>query len=335
MSIMKRRDFIWLISATALFGSLIIGPVSAHRGEDDGDKKEEGPVDLRAKNLVLAKVYCLLIFFSTFIPGILPYFFRKNNAFLVLGTQYAGGVFLATSMIHFLGDANKTFEDLTSKTYSFAFMLACCGYLLTAVADVVMVTVLHRHINRTADVETGKDGAKPAERDQAEAQHFVEVIPPLADAFVLILALCFHSIFDGIEVGVSANAHDAWRGLWTISIHKVFLAIALGIALLRVLPNWPLLSIAAYAFAFAISSPVGVAIGMIIDSTSEGRTADWIYAITMGIATGIFIYISINHLLAKGFTPPDNKKVSADTPLYRLLAFALGLAVIFVVLIWD
>lgn len=155
----------------------------------------------------------------------------------------------------------------------------------------------------------------------------------VGDSILLIVALCFHSVFEGIAIGVAETKADAWKALWTVCLHKIFAAIAMGIALLRMIPNRPLLSCAAYAFAFAISSPVGVAIGIIIDETTQGAVADWIYAISMGIACGVFIYVSINHLLSKGYTP--QKPVLADTPHYRFLAVLLGVGVIAVVMIWD
>jgi hypothetical protein len=74
----------------------------------------------------------------------------------------------------------------------------------------------------------------------------------------------------------------------------------------------------------AISSPVGVGIG--IDASTQGRVADWIFAVSMGLATGIFIYVSINHLLSKGYKP--RSPVAVDTPLGRWLAVVLGVAVI-------
>lgn len=155
----------------------------------------------------------------------------------------------------------------------------------------------------------------------------------LGDSVLLIVALCFHSVFEGIAIGVADTSKDAWKALWTVGLHKIFAAIAMGIALLRMIPDRPLLSTVAYAFAFAISSPIGVAIGIVIDATTQGAVADWIYAISMGVATGIFIYVSINHLLAKGYTP--QMMVSADTPFYKLLAVTLGIGVIAVVMIWD
>lgn len=135
-------------------------------------------------------------------------------------------------------------------------------------------------------------------------------------------------------IAVNAETQrDAWRALWTVSLHKVFAAIAMGIALLRMIPNRPLLSGASYSFAFAISSPLGVAIGIVIDATTQGATADWVYAISMGLAAGVFIYVAINHLLAKGYVPPSELRV--DKPFYKYLAVIAGAAVIAIVMIWE
>jgi zinc transporter 1/2/3 len=141
------------------------GLVLAHGGADDGDDggDEGGPVNLRAKSLVLAKIYALIIvFFGTFLAGISPYFLRWNEAFLVLGTQFAGGVFLATAMIHFLGDSHDTFRDLRPNSeYSFAEMLAVVGYVLTMLADVAIQRVHSRgsyQQDSKLDLENSPDG---------------------------------------------------------------------------------------------------------------------------------------------------------------------------------
>jgi zinc transporter 1/2/3 len=107
----------------------------------------------------------------------------------------------------------------------------------------------------------------------------------------------------------------------------------MGIALLRMMPNRPLLSVAGYSFLFAISSPIGIAIGIAIDSTTQGSTADWIYAIAMGFAAGVFIYVAINHLVLKGYVP--DRKVAADRPVFKVIAFILGCGIMFVAMTWD
>lgn len=107
----------------------------------------------------------------------------------------------------------------------------------------------------------------------------------------------------------------------------------MGIALLRMIPKRPFLATVAYSFAFAVSSPIGVGIGIAIDATTQGKVADWIYAISMGLACGVFIYVAINHLIAKGYKPQAQSVF--DTPFFKFLAVLLGVGVIAVVMIWD
>uniref|UniRef100_A0ACD5TI60 Uncharacterized protein n=1 Tax=Avena sativa TaxID=4498 RepID=A0ACD5TI60_AVESA len=329
-------------------------------GDDDGDADADGgggekPADLRAPGLVAVKLWCLVVVFvGTLAGGVSPYFMRWNEAFLALGTQFAGGVFLGTAMMHFLSDANETFGDLVpDSAYPFAFMLACAGYVLTMLAECGISFVVGRgrttpgaapaspHPPSAGALEEGKlistngAGSQPqtAGTHEHSAASMLRNASTLGDSILLIAALCFHSVFEGIAIGVAETKADAWKALWTISLHKIFAAIAMGIALLRMLPNRPLLSCFAYAFAFAVSSPVGIGIGIIIDATTQGKVADWIFAISMGLATGIFIYVSINHLLSKGYKP--QRPVAADTPIGRWLAVVLGIGVIAVVMIWD
>ncbi|KAH7665161.1 Zinc/iron permease protein [Dioscorea alata] len=333
---------------------------AAHGGDHDSDydagsgsdSGEKAP-NLRAKSLILVKIWCLIIvFFGTFIGGISPYFLKWNEGFLVLGTQFAGGVFLGTAMMHFLSDANETFEDLTEVEYPFAFMLASAGYVITMLVDCFVSSLMskgrsgggfHGDAGRngeTFETEKGIVGTNSHAQSETEdsahghsAAKSLVYARSLGDSIMLIVALCFHSVFEGIAIGVAETKADAWKALWTVSLHKIFAAIAMGIALLRMIPDRPLLSCASYSFAFAISTPIGVAIGIIIDATTQGKVADWIYAISMGLACGIFIYVAINHLLSKGYMPLKN--ITADTPLNRWFAVVLGVGVIAVVMIWD
>ncbi|KAK2640187.1 hypothetical protein Ddye_027982 [Dipteronia dyeriana] len=346
---MSRSLFAYAIYASLL---LITAAHSGH-GDADADAAEENdhPHSLRSKPLILVKIWCLIIIFiGTFVGGVSPYFLKWNEGLLVLGTQFAGGVFLGTALMHFLSDANETFEDLTTKEYPFAFMLACAGYLLTMLADCIISYVFGKKIDGSngdlehqGGVQQGKSGHDVTNSgsgsqvrngtDLHSSKFSLAAVSSLGDSILLIVALCFHSVFEGIAIGVAETEADAWKALWTISLHKIFAAVAMGIALLRMIPDRPLLSCVAYAFAFAISSPVGVGVGIVIDATTQGPVADWIFAISMGLACGVFVYVSINHLLSKGYAPL--KRVSVDTPYHKFLAVLLGIGVIAVVMIWD
>lgn len=258
-----------------------------------------------------------------------PYFLRWNEAFLVLGTQFAGGVFLGTALMHFLSDSNKTFEGLTEKEYPFAYMLACVGFLITMLADCVVSHVYAKQKGSPTDPEVqGKD-----EAHKSHETHHIAAVGSFADTILLIVALCFHSFFEGIAIGIAKSKIEAWKALWTVCLHKIIAAIAMSIALLRMLPNRPFLSCMAYTFIFAISSPVGVGVGIIIDATAQGAAADWMFAISIGLACGVFIFVSINHLLSKGYTA--HNAVSVDKPHFKSLAVVFGIGVISIAMIWD
>ncbi|KAE8680269.1 Zinc transporter 2 [Hibiscus syriacus] len=172
--------------------------------------------------------------FSKVEPGI----FASGNAVCRWG-------FSGTAMMHFLSDANETFGDLTKQS-------SCNNGDLELRGAEQSKTHPHGHGDPPVDNDT----------DTACAQSpSLTNVSSFGDSVLLIIALCFHSVFEGIAIGVAETKADAWKALWTISLHKIFAAIAMGIALLRMIPDRPLLSCVAYAFAFAISSPVGVAIG--------------------------------------------------------------------------
>lgn len=330
----------------------------AHGGIDDGhddDESSSSPpaaVVVQSKGLIAVKVWCLVILLVfTFLGGVSPYFLRWNEAFLVLGTQFAAGVFLGTSLMHFLADAAETFRALTKNHYPFAYMLTCVGFLVTMLADCVIVAVSKRSssspnnsqkmndmssTSRVVNEEAADDHRKDDEEQQHE-HHPVAMLmrrrtSSLEDAILLIVALCFHSVFEGIAIGISPTKSDSWRNLWTIGLHKIFAAVAMGIALLRLIPKRPFLMTVAYSLAFAVSSPVGVGIGIaIIDASPRARA--WVYAISMSFATGIFVYVAINHLMAKGYRPQQPCRV--DRPSFKFLAVLLGVAVMAVAMIWD
>ncbi|KAH1033023.1 hypothetical protein J1N35_045197 [Gossypium stocksii] len=209
------------------------------------------------------------------------------------------------------------------------------GYRCRATRDDIIWSVGDEEVRLTD--RDGEERQRPTDRDVEEERTTVKsmmrvkrrenVLRDKNRCLVLPFGVRRHCI------GVAETEADAWKTLWIISLHKIFAAIAMGIALFRMIPDRPFLSCIAYVFAFAISSPAGVAIGIILDATTEGVMADWIFAISMGLACGVFIYVSINHLLSIGYTP--HKTVSVDKPHYMFLAVLLGVGVIAVVMVWD
>lgn len=205
------RPFKALNLTSTLFISfffLQVYQINGHGGSDHAENSggENDHADLHQHGLILVKVWCLIIMLvTTFAGGVSPYFFRWNETFLLLGTQFAGGVFLGTAMMHFLSDANETFGDLTTKSYPFAFMLASAGYLLTMLGDCVIgfVTKGSEGQVRVDVEEAGRSSIDGNKTIPMNVDPVFLKTTSLGDTILLILALCFHSIFEGIAVGVS------------------------------------------------------------------------------------------------------------------------------------
>ncbi|KAI6688738.1 hypothetical protein NL676_025566 [Syzygium grande] len=332
-----------------LFLSLLLSlllAASAHGGDHDEDSSSSSDerdqhVDMRSKYLIIAKIRCLiLVFVCTFIGGVLPYLLKWNEAFLLLGTHFAVGLFLGTALMRFPMDAIKTFSDLTENEYPFSLMLPIAGVLLTMLADFAISYIYSKReeeqssrCNGDLAVSGGTEQRKGSSANGDTHHHHKAKVAIGSPSILLIIVLCFHSVFEGIAIGVAKTKADAWRALWTIFPHNTFAAIAMGIALLCMMPNRPLLSCVANAFSFAISIPTGVVIGITIEPTMQGAVAGWIFAISMGLARGMFIYVSTSHLLSKWYVPQS--EVSVDKPIQKFLAIVLGCGVIAVLMIWD
>lgn len=138
----------------SLFLCLAFSSLAYSNNNDNETEKGNGAPNLRSKSLVLVKIWCLLlVFVGTFAAGMSPYFLRWSEAFLILGTQFAGGVFLGTALMHFLKDSDESFQGLTEKEYPFAYMLACVGFLITMLADCVVSYVYGKQKSSTSDPE--------------------------------------------------------------------------------------------------------------------------------------------------------------------------------------
>ncbi len=92
------------------------------------------------------------------------------------------------------------------------------------------------------------------------------------------------------------TAADAWKALLDHILAQDFCSNSNGHCTSPHATKPPFVYLYSICFFVFYLHPIGIAIGIIIDST----TADWIYAISMGIATGVFVYVAVNHLIAKG-----------------------------------
>merc|ERR1711935_195252 len=90
--------------------------------------------------------------------------------------------------------------------------------------------------------------------------------------FFTVLALSFHAVFEGLAVGLETESQDVWLLFAAIACHKYVISFCVGLELCNARTRLQIYS--AYMIIFAIMSPIGIGIGLIITSycTQPDRT---------------------------------------------------------------
>ncbi|KAK0053019.1 zinc transporter ZIP1 [Biomphalaria pfeifferi] len=116
-------------------------------------------------------------------------------------------------------------------------------------------------------------------------------------AFLLLSALSFHTVFDGLAVGLQTDSVGIWEMFVAILIHKSLVALCLGMQLFLVYQSKPLKAFV-WVFIFSLISPLGVGLGMILTSGNMDEMAESLVSwLLQGLATGTFMYVTFFEIL--------------------------------------
>lgn len=116
-------------------------------------------------------------------------------------------------------------------------------------------------------------------------------------AFLLLVALSFHTIFDGLAVGLQHTASGIWQVFAAISIHKTIIAFCLGLEVFKSEPNRPCRAFLWLCF-FSLMSPMGIGLGIFLTSGGVNDGARLLSSsILQGLASGTFLYVTFLELL--------------------------------------
>merc|ERR1719153_975590 len=117
--------------------------------------------------------------------------------------------------------------------------------------------------------------------------------------FLVVLAISLHAVFEGIAMGLTDNPKSVWLLFIAISAHKYVISFCISMQFVTSgLP--PLLSII-YFSTFALISPVGAGIGILISETvkSEAETQTVAVTVLQALATGTLLYVVFFEVLEK------------------------------------
>lgn len=227
------------------------------------------------------------------------------------GNSFAAGVFLAAGLVHMLPDADRVFRALG---FDFPVAFALAAIALTAMLLVEHVLVpehAHEELHAPSDLRFGHE-----ERGHHET----------VSAYSALVALSIHSLVGGLALGAEQDSTRVVVIFLAIFAHKSAEGFALGVSLARSAisrtQSWRLIAL------FAGSTPIGGLIGIALGQAIEGRNAELVEGVFLGVAAGTFMYVATFDVLRDEFPHASGR-------FAKWLAMALGVVGMSALAVWS
>lgn len=146
-----------------------------------------------------------------------------------------------------------------------------------------------------------------------------QVVAKSFRGFLAVLALSFHAVFEGLAVGLEKNPTNVWYLFGAIATHKFVIAFCVGMEL--VASKTKTLLVVLYIGTFAIVTPLGIGIGVLLSEDAAGvATASPVSTVLQGMAAGTLLYVVFFEVLQK-------ERANTNHGAWQLLSIILGFMV--------
>lgn len=285
-------------------------------------------------------------------------FLRTDGNPFFVAKAFAAGVILATAFVHMLPTAHDTLanpclpEDPWSKFpwSSFIAMLAALGTLVMDFAATEFYMGRHHGhhhhgsdiaavasvAEKTGDAENQNGGhvlAHPHVHEHVSDEGEFSNARHIVVAQVFEFGIVAHSVIIGITVGVS-NSPCVIKPLFAaLTFHQFFEGFALGGCVAQA--GFRNVAALAMGFFFAITTPLGIGIGMGIATTYNENSpkALIVQGVFDSISGGILVYMALVDLIAADFLS-KRMRSSRQLQVAAFIALFLGAGCMSVLGVW-
>eukprot|EP00475_Leptophrys_vorax_P000723 TRINITY_DN10401_c0_g1_i1.p1 TRINITY_DN10401_c0_g1~~TRINITY_DN10401_c0_g1_i1.p1 ORF type:complete len:392 (+),score=96.23 TRINITY_DN10401_c0_g1_i1:128-1303(+) len=150
-------------------------------------------------------------------------------------------------------------------------------------------------------------------------------IKRLGTAYIFLVALSVHSIFDGLAVGAENSSQGFFGLMIAVVIHKLLDGFALGVPIYYARFS-KLQTFLALSFCAAMT-PMGIGIGWIATAFVNGASGVLTRGIFLSMSLGSFIYIGLIELLPAGLE-------SSKYMIWKIALAVLGWGVMALLALW-
>lgn len=228
----------------------------------------------------------------------------RGEWYLTLGNATAGGIFLGAALMHMAPDSQEHLRQAFASDFAWAGLLIGLGFLIVMVPERVAFARSNFH-------EAGSVAP-------AHAAGFA--------GYMLATVLSLHSLIVGLSFGLETKPATLIGVIVAILAHKGTAAFALA----AVLQQSGLARRIVYKLIgiFVAMTPLGMVVGALVSSGTEGRAAILIEGIFDGLAAGTFLYIAALEIIHKVFQ-------GARSAWLKYALLLLGFAFMAVLSIWT
>ncbi|KAG6736087.1 hypothetical protein POTOM_061216 [Populus tomentosa] len=306
------------------------------------------------------KLISILIIFFTSIIGISSpvllarYFHGKalyDKATLIIKC-FAAGVILSTSLVHVLPDAYDALSDCHVaskhpwKDFPFAGLVTLIGVLLALLVDLAASARLEQHGQghgngqyTVVGIQEEMVGKKESDKSvKVEIMGEVDLVKEKQRLVsqVLEIGIIFHSVIIGVTMGMSQNKCTIRPLVTALAFHQIFEGMGLGGCIAQA--GFSFGTVAYMCFMFAVTTPMGIVLGMIIFSMTgyddSNPNALIMEGLLGSLSSGVLVYMGLVDLIAADFF--HNKLMSSASWLKKAsyIALALGSTSMSVLALW-
>jgi zinc transporter 1/2/3 len=287
-------------------------------------------------NLRILAVFVLL--FASLMGVVPPFLLRGTDtpAFWILKALSAG-VLLSLGLVHLLPEAAADFAVLSPSYPALAEVSCISGFLFMFIVDQLLLVYFtpedavdsHKHCDfvlPTAVTDNKQDDPDAPKCLQLKARVF---------AYLMEMGAALHSVLIGMGLGIIVgNKSEVIVLTVAISIHQMLEGLGLaGMVRAANLSRW---QSAGLALSYALTTPVGVALGILLSGNNynpDSHVSRGITGALNGIASGLIIYIAVVHLIIEEFTKKELRGMRR-TRLGMHIALLMGLLCMCIIAYW-
>ncbi|XP_061347185.1 zinc transporter 6, chloroplastic-like isoform X1 [Gastrolobium bilobum] len=317
----------------------------------------------------LKVISIFVIFFTSMVgmssPVLMARIFRGKPLYdraVVVIKCFAAGVILSTSLVHVLPDAFAALADCHVasrhpwKDFPFAGLVTLIGALLALLVDLAASS--HVEHAQYAPVVTqekesvaesrielgggggchgggGGEGGRGSSGEGERVEELIRLKQRLVSQ-VLEIGIIFHSVIIGVTMGMSQNVCTIRPLVAALAFHQIFEGMGLGGCVAQA--GFSFGTMAYMCFMFAVTTPMGIILGMALFSLTgfddSSPNALIMEGLLGSISSGILIYMALVDLIALDFF--HNKLMNSNPQLKKtsFVALTLGSAAMSILALW-